>query len=110
MASISHEAAIREQINRAVRPPINGRATRKCQGFRIIAAYTKPDGTYVEQRTEPCRAGCIVWLPELSYCASHIPVRFLSVAHNRGALWASLVDDIWAQVCAEYPIPPEELA
>lgn len=114
MGAISHQ---HEQARRAIggahRPP-NER--RRCQGVTIREGYWRypmvngrqqldAPPEWVERREDPCRNGASAWMPEVSYCAHHMPASLVALAGYRAQLWASLAEDIWNQVCAEYPIP-----
>jgi hypothetical protein len=124
MGAVSHRALIRRLVNGATNPPSVG--PRRCEGTVILDAHwtdrrdengkkvRKSNGgpydyerVWIEEEERPCGMGCSVWVPELSYCAHHLPIDLLTLVARRAELWALLCADVWTDVCAEYPIPDE---
>jgi hypothetical protein len=108
-------------VRNAARPPS---PSRRCSGTRLVDGHwtnkrdgdgrpvRRPNGAtydyervWVEAAEEPCGMGASPWLPEVGYCAHHMPFEFMAVANARAELWALLCADIWEQVCAEHPFP-----
>jgi hypothetical protein len=114
MGQVSHMDELRQLIKKAGRPPVEG--GRKCSGTisrggRWVSRWANNEYTseWIDQTDEPCRNGASPWIPELGWCASHLPMPVLAVANARAELWASLCSDIWQQVVAECPLPPDAL-
>ena len=126
MGALSHRALIRRMVNGAPNPPSIG--SRRCQGTRLHDGYwttkrdadgdpvRKPNGgkydyerVWVEAGEEPCGSGCSIWVPELAWCAHHLPLDLIQMVGARAELWARLAADVWAEVLAEYPIPEHYL-
>jgi hypothetical protein len=113
MGQVSHTET-RQAIKRAGLPPTP--TGRQCSGVVIRPGrwtyeegddgrqdFTKP--RWVDGEELPCRSGCSAYVPEVQFCAHHLPTELVVLGNARAELWASLANDVWEQVCAEYPMP-----
>jgi hypothetical protein len=55
-----------------------------------------------------CLGRPVWWIPEVPYCAAHLPVEWAAIFHVRVKLWTDLAAEIWAEVLADTPLPPLE--
>ena len=113
MGLVSHAEERRAMIRRAGLPPTP--TGRQCSAVTVITGswtYELENGRtnfqkpmWREGRELPCRSGCSAYVPEINYCAHHLPTEWVVIANARAELWARFTHDIWEQVCAEYPPP-----
>lgn len=125
MGQLSHRSAIRQIVKEAPRPPS---LSRPCNGTTLRGGHwtekrddkgqpiRRQNGrqwdyerVWVEAYEEPCGMGASAWITEVSFCSHHMPFELVAIGNARAELWASLCADIWAQVRADIPVPPELL-
>ena len=83
---------------------------RQCTAFRNPqTSYnrTRVDGVWVTEQVfhEPkrCQMPASPWLPEVAYCATHLPADSVVIVQQRMRTWNELNEDWWAEVLAEHP-------
>ena len=92
-------------------PPVENVA-RRCEGLVSIHLETMrlaaiENGHWSNLADEPgrCSKGCSPWVPELNYCAHHLPAEYVSIVAARVELWAALSLDLWHEILAETGLP-----
>lgn len=63
--------------------------------------YEWVDGREPQQ----CACGATPWLPEVDYCATHVPADALLIIRERMSFWDDVQMLMWERVCAEHPYP-----
>lgn len=58
---------------------------------------------YVEHAPERCSMSASPWLPEVDYCATHLPADAVLVVRERMATWDALAAYLWESTLAEHP-------
>jgi hypothetical protein len=97
-----------EQLQRAraegIRPPV---PSRRCTGLRWLPEVVNYATGAVtrEGQWASCSAGALAYVPEVAYCAHHMPPALQEVANRRLVLFNELAADLWEDVCREVPVP-----
>lgn len=86
------------------RPPYD--PTRQCEG----TVYPADAGAHGRREPFPrrCMATCTPWLPELPYCAVHVPANAVLLINQRREAWERLERGVWAAVLEELPYTGEQ--
>lgn len=102
MGTYSHAPlSDRDLMRLAPNPPS---PPRKCGGSTFRSWVKNPDDPDGPPGVwDGCEARAVPFIPEVAYCAHHMPPEWAVIARQRRLLWARLNADVWEQVCDEYP-------
>lgn len=115
MGLVSHSRQVR-MAKPIVAPPATP-GKRQCQGEIFVPFKVRYEWLdrnpytlareYRQYKVEPhyrqCRAMASAYVPEVDYCAHHMPTEWVTIANARAELWNQLSIEAWEHILDQHP-------
>lgn len=100
MGTYSHHQQLDERDLMRLAPPPPVRS-RMCTGNVYVQPGPRvPEGGWVQ-----CGNCAVAFVPEVAFCAHHMPPDWIGIAQQRKLRWAQWLELVWHDVLDEYPTP-----